>query len=192
MKLTTLHAKVFALGTLILASTYSVNAQNNVPIEQGPYEANWESLKQWECPEWYRDAKFGIWAHWGPQCQAEDGDWYACHLYDKDHKQGKFHREHFGDPSVYGLKELCRDWKAEHWNPDALVKLYKEAGAQFSSPWVSIMTTSTSGTRLTRSGTRSISVRIATSCADGLMLVRNMVCRWVSASTAVTLGRGWR
>ena len=131
MKLTTLHAKVFALGAFLLASTYSVNAQNNVPIEQGPYEANWESLKQWECPEWYRNAKFGIWAHWGPQCQAEDGDWYGRHLYDKDHKQGKFHREHFGDPSVYGLKELCRDWKAEHWNPDALVKLYKEAGAQF-------------------------------------------------------------
>ena len=106
-------------------------AQKNEPIEQGPYEANWESLKQWECPEWFRDAKFGIWAHWGPQCQAEDGDWYGRNMYFEGQGQNKYHVEHFGNPKDYGLKELCNDWKAEQWNPDELVRLYKSVGAQF-------------------------------------------------------------
>ena len=47
------------------------------PVGDGPYEATVESLSGWTCPEWFRDAKFGIWAHWGPQCQPEDGDWFA-------------------------------------------------------------------------------------------------------------------
>ena len=45
------------------------------------FEATTESLKQHQTPEWFRDAKFGIWAHWGPQCVPEDGDWYARRLY---------------------------------------------------------------------------------------------------------------
>jgi len=125
------RARVLVLSILLPTICHNADAQDNVPIEQGPYEANWESLKQWECPEWFRDAKFGIWAHWGPQCQAEDGDWYARAMYFENSRQGKNHRKRFGDPSEYGLKELCRDWKAERWDPDALVKLYKDAGAQF-------------------------------------------------------------
>ncbi|MBP5334084.1 MAG: alpha-L-fucosidase, partial [Bacteroidales bacterium] len=46
------------------------------------YEPTWESLSQYgEAPEWFRDAKLGLWAHWGPQCQPEDGDWYARLMY---------------------------------------------------------------------------------------------------------------
>ncbi len=44
------------------------------PIHQGKYHQNPQSLADYQCPEWFRNAKFGIWAHWGPQCQAEDGD----------------------------------------------------------------------------------------------------------------------
>jgi len=43
---------------------------DDIAIEQGPFEPKWQSLSAWECPEWFKDAKFGIWAHWGPQCQA--------------------------------------------------------------------------------------------------------------------------
>jgi alpha-L-fucosidase len=46
-------------------------------IAKGPFQPDWQSLKQYKAPDWYRDAKFGIWAHWGPQCQPEAGDWYA-------------------------------------------------------------------------------------------------------------------
>lgn len=103
----------------------------DVKVETGDYKPDWESLKQWECPEWFKDAKFGIWAHWGPQCQAEAGDWYARHMYYDDEWQGKHHQKVYGSPSEYGLKELCRDWKAEEWNPDELVKLYKNVGARY-------------------------------------------------------------
>ena len=108
-----------------------LKAQNNVEVAQGKYLPDWESLKQWECPEWFKDAKFGIWAHWGPQCQAEAGDWYARHMYYDDEWQGKHHVRTYGSQSEYGLKELCRDWKAERWDPDALVKLYKSVGARY-------------------------------------------------------------
>ena len=116
---------------LLLSAAATVHAQQNEPVEQGPYQANWESLKQWECPEWFRDAKFGIWAHWGPQCQAEDGDWYGRNMYFEGSGQNKYHVSRFGHPSDFGLKDLCNAWKAEQWNPDELVKLYKSVGAQF-------------------------------------------------------------
>lgn len=100
-------------------------------VKAGPYQASWQSLKSWECPEWFKDAKFGIWAHWGPQCQPEDGDWYARHMYYPGTGQYNFHVSTYGNPSEYGLKEICRDWKAENWNPAELVNLYKSVGARY-------------------------------------------------------------
>ena len=58
----------------LTAMSLSVSAQENVTVNTGTYDGDWASLSQWECPEWFKDAKFGIWAHWGPQCQAEDGN----------------------------------------------------------------------------------------------------------------------
>lgn len=117
--------------TLSLVSLPLFAQQKDVAVKDGKYKATWESLSTWECPEWFRDAKFGIWAHWGPQCQAESGDWYARGMYQKDSWQNKHHVATYGDPKDYGLKELCRDWKAERWQPDSLVRLYKEAGARY-------------------------------------------------------------
>jgi prepilin-type N-terminal cleavage/methylation domain-containing protein len=51
-------------------------------------QPTWESLRQYQVPEWFRDAKFGIWAHWGPQCEPERGDWYARHMYFEDGPRG--------------------------------------------------------------------------------------------------------
>lgn len=53
-----------------------------LPVVAGPFKPSWESLQQYRCPNWYRDAKFGIWARWGPQCEPEAGDWYARKMYD--------------------------------------------------------------------------------------------------------------
>lgn len=50
-------------------------------IQRGPFEPTWESLRQHECPDWFRDAKFGIWSHGGPQSVPMFGDWYARHMY---------------------------------------------------------------------------------------------------------------
>lgn len=101
-------------------------------MQKGLYEPTWESLSQYgEAPEWFQDAKFGIWAHWGPQCQPEQGDWYARNMYNEGSRQYKWHVEHYGHPSESGFKEVIHSWKGDKWNPDSLLALYKKAGAKY-------------------------------------------------------------
>ncbi len=103
----------------------------NEPAAPGKFEATWQSLLQYKAPEWFRNAKFGIWAHWGPQCQPEQGDWYARYMYNEGSDQYKWHVAHYGHPSKAGFKEVINDWKAQNWDPEKLVALYKRAGAQY-------------------------------------------------------------
>lgn len=95
------------------------------------FEPRWSSLARYEVPAWFRDAKFGIWAHWGPQCQPEAGDWYAREMYIEGSARYRHHLATYGHPSVHGFKEIVRDWRAEHWEPEELVSLYKRAGARY-------------------------------------------------------------
>jgi alpha-L-fucosidase len=101
------------------------------PISKGKFAANWQSLRQYQVPKWFRDAKFGIWAHWGPQCQPEAGDWYARNMYIQGHRQNQYHVANYGHPSQFGFKDVIHTWKAEKWNPNKLVSLYKRVGAQY-------------------------------------------------------------
>ncbi|MBN1853051.1 MAG: alpha-L-fucosidase, partial [Pirellulales bacterium] len=101
------------------------------PIAEGPYEGDLESLRQYQCPEWFRNAKFGIWAHWGPQAVPMQGDWYAKHMYVQGHRQYVHHLDVYGHPSEHGYKEIISLWKAEKWDPDQLMALYKKAGARY-------------------------------------------------------------
>jgi len=115
------------------SSTISAAAE---PMQTGKFAPTWESLKNYEVPEWFRDAKFGIWAHWGPQCAPEQGDWYARTLYmDRlppwGHRVDQFHRQKYGHPSQFGFKDVIHQWKAENWDPAKLMALYKRAGAQY-------------------------------------------------------------
>ena len=120
------------LFSVLAAFAMTASAQkSDVPIQTGAYGNDWESLSEWDCPEWFKDAKFGIWAHWGPQCQAEDGDWYARFMYYEGSGQYNYHVNHFGNPKNFGLKELCNAWKADQWNPQELVALYKSVGARY-------------------------------------------------------------
>jgi len=100
-------------------------------VAPGPFQPTWESLCSYQVPDWYRDAKFGIWAHWGPQCQPEMGDWYAQRMYQPNNSAYKFHCEKYGHPSKFGFKDVINLWKAERWEPDRLIALYKRAGATF-------------------------------------------------------------
>ena len=100
-------------------------------IPDGPFLPYWESLKAYRCPSWFQDAKFGIWAHWSPQCVPEQGDWYARNMYLQGTRQYEYHVKHYGHPSKFGYKDICPLWKAERWDPEALVKLYKRAGAEY-------------------------------------------------------------
>jgi alpha-L-fucosidase len=99
--------------------------------DSGVFQPTWQSLQQYKTPAWFQNAKFGIWAHWGPQCQPEQGDWYGRFMYDEGSDQYKWHVAHYGHPSKAGFKEVINDWKAENWNPEKLVSLYKRAGAQY-------------------------------------------------------------
>jgi len=101
------------------------------PIAPGKFEPTWQSLSQYKVPDWYRNAKFGIWAHWGPQCQPEQGDWYARGMYEEGSAYNKWHVQNYGHPSKAGFKEVINDWKAQNWDPEKLVALYKRAGAQY-------------------------------------------------------------
>ena len=95
------------------------------------FEPSWESLKQFRCPSWFPDAKFGIWAHWGPQCAPKQGDWYARNMYIQGSAQYEYHVAHYGHPSKFGYKDIIPLWKAENWEPETLIRRYKKAGAKY-------------------------------------------------------------
>ena len=89
-------------------------------------------------PDWFRDAKFGIWAHWGPQCQPEFGDWYARFMYLEARSEWmhgetayQHHLKHYGHPSRTGFLDVIGQWKAERWDPDYLLRRYVKAGARY-------------------------------------------------------------
>ena len=104
-----------------------------------PIKADWNSLAgHYRVPDWFRDAKFGIWAHWGPQCQPEFGDWYARLMYMQakpDWMKGESPYEHhlrsYGHPSRTGFIDVIGQWKAESWQPEHLLKRYVKAGARY-------------------------------------------------------------
>jgi alpha-L-fucosidase len=97
----------------------------------GNFLATRKSLEGYRIPEWYRDAKFGIWSHWGPQSAIEFGDWYARLMYQQGTPQYLYHVETYGHPSKVGYKDLVNNWKAAKWDPDHLMSLYKKAGAKY-------------------------------------------------------------
>ncbi len=111
---------------------------DHVPLEspipnlagEGPYKPEWDSLLEYDAPEWYQDAKFGIWAHWSPQCVPEAGDWYARNMYVEGQRQYKYQLEHYGPPSRFGYKDLTAQWTLLNWEPDDLIARYKKAGAK--------------------------------------------------------------
>jgi len=119
--------------TPLQAQEYKVLvSETDEPMQTGPFEPTWESLQQYEVPEWFRDAKFGIWAHWGPQCVAGSGDWMARELYMEGSWKYKYHCKNYGHPSEVGFKDILPLFKAENWDPEGLVKFYaEECGAQY-------------------------------------------------------------
>jgi alpha-L-fucosidase len=113
------------------AGSFLTDSATGETILKGPFAPTWDSLQQYQTPGWFKHAKFGMWAHWGPQCQPERGDWYGRGMYQEGSNQYKFHLEKYGHPSVFGFKDVIHEWKAEKWDPEELVSLYKSAGAQY-------------------------------------------------------------
>lgn len=96
------------------------------------FTPDWLSLTSgYSVPDWFRDAKFGIWAHWTAQCVPAAGDWYARNMYIQGHAQYKHHLERYGHPAYTGFMEFQNRWKAENWDPAHLIDLYQKAGAKY-------------------------------------------------------------
>jgi alpha-L-fucosidase len=134
---------VFALSVVVQfqAQDSKPASISNLPIANGKFKPSDESFKQYQYPDWFRDAKFGIWSHWGPQAVPRQGDWYARRMYMHDSvgrggnavqdPANKYHLEHYCHPSKFGYKDIIPLWKAERWDPEQLMALYKKAGAKY-------------------------------------------------------------
>ena len=143
MQIKPLLASLFITASIIPVRAELTDADLNLPIAPGQFVGTVESLANYSCPDWFRDAKFGIWAHWGPQAVPMEGDWYAKKMYQQetvDKKTGKtngpsadykHHLETYGHPSTNGWKDIIPLWKAEKWEPEKLMELYKKAGAKY-------------------------------------------------------------
>ena len=105
---------------------------SSIQLAPGPFRPDWGSLKAgYKTPEWFRDAKFGIWNHWTAQCVPEQGDWYARRMYLQGDKDYDHHLKTYGHPSKVGWMEMNNLWKAERWEPEKLMDLYVAAGAKY-------------------------------------------------------------
>lgn len=132
-----LKKTLLLLGFSLLAGTIAAQtpkilvSEVHEPMMTGKFAPSWQSLAGYDIPEWFRDAKFGIWAHWGPQCVEGSGDWMARGMYQEGSGQYKHHVENYGHPSEFGFKDVLPLFKAENWKPDELVELYKKIGAKY-------------------------------------------------------------
>jgi len=132
--------KLFCVA--LFAFALSVFSQNQLFAQT--FKPTDESFSQYKYPDWFRDAKFGIWAHWGPQAVPRQGDWYARNMYmnlawdwrkngfgDKPDPDYTYHLAHYGHPSKFGYKDIIPLWKAQRWDPEKLMALYKKVGAKY-------------------------------------------------------------
>jgi Alpha-L-fucosidase len=123
-----------ALG-LITASAPALRLANawqdgGPMIPAGAFKGTRESLQAYQCPEGFCDAKFGIWAHWGPQSATEAGDWYARSMYMEGSRQYKIHCEKYGHPTKFGYKDIIPTWKAEKFNAENLMDRSTSVGTR--------------------------------------------------------------
>jgi len=123
--------KAAALG-LTAGLPVMAQARRLSAVATGSFKPNWDSLiAGYNAPAWFRDAKFGIWAHWSAQCVPEQGDWYARKMYLQGDADYNHHLEYYGHPADVGFMEMYPRWTAEKFDPDALLDLYVKAGAKY-------------------------------------------------------------
>ena len=106
----------------------------DAPTQIAPFEPTVESLRNYKTPEWFRDAKFGVYVHWGVYSVAEYGEWYAREMYEEGGSVYKHHVKTWGHPSKFGYKDFIPLWKAEKFDANAWLDLFKEAGARYFTP----------------------------------------------------------
>jgi len=139
--LTIMVSLTLLISQSLFAQKYS---DRNDILNSKKFEATQASLETYQCPKWFRDAKFGIWADWGPQSVPHMGDWFARKMYIENVYNENTHKytgkpdedyvyaiKHYGPQSQFGYKDIIKMWKAQDFHPNQLMKLYKAAGAKY-------------------------------------------------------------
>jgi alpha-L-fucosidase len=102
---------------------------------KGPFRADWQSLESYQVPEWYKDAKFGIFIHWGVySVPAFGSEWYPREMYTAGSEEYKHHLAVYGPPDKFGYKDFVPKFTAEKFDAEAWAQLFKEAGAKYVVP----------------------------------------------------------
>ena len=136
--------KLYKTFLFVTAFFLLISIKNNAQ----KFQPNWESLKQYTTPEWFEDAKFGIFIHWGPYAVPEFGsEWYGYHMYRPTltpHTTGiptentnptyEFHKKTFGKPKKFGYKDFIPMFKAEKFSAKEWMDLFEKAGAKYVVP----------------------------------------------------------
>jgi alpha-L-fucosidase len=138
----------FSRRSFLKAGTAVAVASVFAPYMQGRQALDMQEIqmsgifKKFKCPQWFKDAKFGLWLHWGPQTiPAKGAGWYASHMYLQPEKSGgsfgksawPYHRLTFGHQSDFGYKDVCNLWKAEKFNADETIRQFKKWGAHYAA-----------------------------------------------------------
>lgn len=122
----TLH--FLAILTFLVFSTQQAYCQTR-------FQPTWESLKTYKTPDWFRDAKFGIFIHWGVySVPGFANEWYPRNMYREGTEENKHHVATYGPIAQFGYKDFIPDFKAEKFDPAAWVSLFKKAGARYVVP----------------------------------------------------------
>ena len=104
-------------------------------IEDGPFQATWESLEDYQIPRWYKDDKFGIFIHWGAYCVPAFGsEWYPRFMYLQGSKMFDHHREKWGEQTEFGYKDFIPMMNGEKFDPVEWANLFANSGAKFIMP----------------------------------------------------------
>src|SRR5258706_2443367 len=122
--------------SLMAAGPMRLKAQDTLNSQTGErYQADWESLKKYQTPDWFRDAKFGIFIHWGVySVPAFGSEWYPRNMYDSTSAEYKHHVATYGSQKQFGYKDFIPMFKAEKFDAAKWVTLFKKAGAKYVVP----------------------------------------------------------
>lgn len=125
-----------SLLLLFILGTASFAQKTKTPL----YQTNWKSLSKHQTPEWFRDAKFGIYTHWGPNTVADENapndeaQWFGRRMYVKSNPVFEYSRTTFGDQHQFGYKDFIPMFKGEKFDAKVWAQLFKDAGAKFAGP----------------------------------------------------------
>ena len=120
-------------GRIMIPLLFCLFMAGTLVAQNRPFEPTFQSLQKYECPEWFRDAKFGIYCHWNAQSASKSrhNGWYARQMYIQDHPAYNDHLKNWGHPSEIGYKNVIEAWEAEQFDAAKWVELFKNAGAKY-------------------------------------------------------------